>query len=184
MTTEQSISNVSVQTFDISPCDDPENKGCVLYPDQYNLLWKVSHLCIVSCLYATYRGYYDLAATALCIFISSVNYWQKPDYSWRRYADMACVYLVMAYQIVRAYNSQYRTLYYVLLFISVSFFPLGNYFYSIQQYWYSTYAHCMLHVVANISNWVLYSGYILPLANMFDQSCDINETANLSIESI
>jgi hypothetical protein len=41
-------------------------------------------------------------------------------------------------------------------------FPLGIYFYKKKQFWKSTISNSALHIVANLSNMLLYSGYIEP----------------------
>ena len=48
------------------------------------------------------------------------------------------------------------------------FYPLGIYLYNKQLYWESTYAHSMVHIISNISNLILYSGSIIPLATYFE----------------
>ena len=64
----------------------------------------------------------------------------------------------LVYQLYRAYYSQYMAIYYTIMMVAVSFYPLGYYYYNRDRYWESTYAHCMIHIVANIGNIVLYSG--------------------------
>jgi len=66
----------------------------------------------------------------------------------------------MSYQLYKAYKSQYMIQYYALMVIAVSFYQLGVYYYKKKLYWKSTYSHCMLHLIANIANIVLYSGRI------------------------
>jgi hypothetical protein len=46
----------------------------------------------------------------------------------------------------------------MIMVFAVSFYPLGYYYYNRNRNWESTYAHCMIHVIANIGNIVLYSG--------------------------
>ena len=36
------------------------------------------------------------------------------------------------------------------------------------MYWESTYAHSMVHIIANISNFILYTGYVIPLTDYFE----------------
>ena len=36
------------------------------------------------------------------------------------------------------------------------------------MYWESTYAHSMVHIIANLSNIILYTGYVVPLSEYFD----------------
>ena len=92
---------------------------CILEPDQYNLIFRASFLSLGSSVYAIHNGHYDLALCPGGVFLTSITYWVKPDYSWRRYLD-----------------------------------------YKKKLYWKSTYSHCMLHLIANIANIVLYSGRI------------------------
>jgi len=138
--------------------------GCILYPKQYSYIYKISFLSFFSSLYAIYRGYYDLALVPGSVFLTSINYWRKPDYSWRRYFDVFIVLLVFTYQNVRAYKAEYMYTYYTLITISVFFFFFGIYLFKINEWWYSVYSHCLLHFFANLSNFILYSGHIAPLS--------------------
>jgi hypothetical protein len=138
--------------------------GCILYPKQYSYIYKISFLSFFSSLYAIYRGYYDLALVPGSVFLTSINYWRKPDYSWRRYFDVFIVLLVFTYQNIRAYKAEYMYTYYTLITISVFFFFFGIYLFKINEWWYSVYSHCLLHFFANLSNFILYSGYIAPLS--------------------
>jgi hypothetical protein len=36
------------------------------------------------------------------------------------------------------------------------------------MYWESTYAHSMVHIIANISNIILYTGYVIPLTDYYN----------------
>ena len=92
--------------------------------------------------------------------MTSINYWSYPDYSWRRYLDMTYVRLALIYQLYRAYQYQYMEYYYSLTFIAANMYPLGIYYYKKKLLWHSTYAHCLLNIIANIANIVLYSGRI------------------------
>jgi len=66
---------------------------------------------LISCIYAIYKNHYDLALVPGGVFLTSINYWRCPDYSWRRYLDMIYVKLALIYQIYRAYNAEYCKLY-------------------------------------------------------------------------
>jgi hypothetical protein len=130
---------------------------CILYPEQYNFIYNVSFITLGSAIYAIYNGHYDFAICSACVFLTSINYWRKPLYDWRRSLDMACVHLMLSYQVYRGYRSQYMVPYYTLTIIAIGFYPLGIYYYKKKRYWISTYSHCMLHIIANIANWILYS---------------------------
>jgi hypothetical protein len=139
------------------------NDNFILCPEQARCIWTISFLSIFSSLYAIYRGYYDLALVPGGIFLTSINYWRHPTYSWRRNVDIIYVKLALIYQLIRSYGAEYCILYYVLVFISLSFYYCGVYYGNQNKFWHSTYSHCLLHIMANISNFVLYSGYIVPI---------------------
>ena len=133
---------------------------CILYPEQYKTIYNTSFLLIGTTVYAIYNGYYDLSLCPGGVFLTSINYWSYPDYSWRRYLDMTYVRLTLIYQLYRAFQSQYMVYYYSLTFIAANMYPLGIYYYKKKLLWHSTYAHCLLNIIANIANIVLYSGRI------------------------
>ena len=133
---------------------------CILKEEQYLIIYKVSFLSLGSTIYAVYNGYYRLAFYPGGVFITSINYWRKPDYSWRRYLDIVYVHYSLLTQSYLVYNAQYSMEYYILSFIACCCFILGVYYYKKKLYWYSTYAHCGVHLFGNIANVVLYSGQI------------------------
>ena len=63
-------------------------------------------------------------------------------------------------KVYKAYGAQYGREYCAVTFIAVWFYVLGVYYNKKSLYWHSTYAHCMLHIIANIANFILYSGQI------------------------
>lgn len=137
---------------------------CILYPEQCTFLCKISFLSLVSSLYAIYKEKYDLAIVVFGVCLTSLIYWYKPTLCWRQTLDIIYVKFALFYHILRAYNSDYYIIYYITLCISLCFYPLGIYLYNKKLYWESTYAHSMVHIIANISNIILYSGSIVPLA--------------------
>jgi hypothetical protein len=130
---------------------------CILYPEQYNLLFNLSFLALASSIYAVYHGNYDFATCSGGVFLTSINYWRRPTNSWRRYLDMSCVHLALAYQFYKAYRCQCMVQYYTIMFFALNCYPLGIYYYQKKLYWHSTYAHGGLHVIATIANLLLYA---------------------------
>lgn len=130
-----------------------------LEPSQSNTLFQTSFLSLGSAVYAIYRQYYGLALCPAGVFLTSVHYWRNPR-PWSRKIDMTYVLFALLYQVYRAYPSQYRIPYYILTLVSGSLYPLALYYSRQKQYWHSTYAHCGIHVMANVANLVLYSGNI------------------------
>lgn len=128
-----------------------------LLPSQSNTIYNTSFLSIGSCMYALYQGRYMLSLCPAGVFLTSINYWRNPVNSWRRKVDMSYVLLALSYQLYIAYRAQYRIHFYTTTLIAGSMYPLSLYYSSKKLYWHSTYAHCALHLIANI---FLYSGKI------------------------
>ena len=136
----------------------------VLPKPQANFLLKTSCSACISTLYAIRRGYYGMAVVPGGVFITSVNYWRNPRYnSWERNVDMIFVCSAFTYQCIRAYRSQNARLYYMAMLATVLFYPMGKYFNVKGKYWISAYLHGMLHILANLSCILLYSGKIDPM---------------------
>lgn len=135
----------------------------ILIPEQYNLIYRVSWVSLASTIYALHNKHYTLWFVPGTIFLASINYWRKPDYSWRRYFDMAVAKSMVAYQLSMAYQSEYAITYYLVTGTALSFYPLGIYYYKREEHWKSTYAHIILHLLCNVGNFILYSGSPLPL---------------------
>jgi hypothetical protein len=132
----------------------------ILHKDQYTMIYRFSHILVGTCMYGIYRQHYYLAVCPGFIYLTSINYWRKPDYSWRRYLDMAVVKSTIIYQHIMAYNAEYAIPYYTIFGLGIFMYPIGIYYYSTNDYWKSTYSHILLHVLANIGTIILYSGKI------------------------
>ena len=125
----------------------------------YEYLWKISWLSLLSGTYALGRGYFDLAAVPLGVWLTSINYWHAPHFSWRRNVDMFYVHVSMGYQLYRSIEAEYRKAYWVVLGMAVLCYPVSV-FYDKKSPWFSTLLHSGVHIFGNISNFILYSGYI------------------------
>ena len=158
--------------------------GCILYPEQYAFLCKISIFSLIASLYAIYQEKYDLAIVVFGVFVTSLIYWHKPTNCWRKTLDVIYVKFALFYHIIRGYNSEYYIFYYITIIISLCFYPLGIYLYNKKMYWESTYAHSMVHTLANISNIILYTGYLIPLTNYFDYYESFNSTFTTQIPII
>ena len=133
----------------------------ILAKDQYETLYWASYSSLLSCLWALYRGHSHLALVPGSVFLSSINYWRNPvEGTWRRYIDMGVVQAALFYQLLMTTRAQYALAYYILTGLGILSFPIGVYYYHKKEYWASTYAHMMLHVLANIGNVVLYWGAV------------------------
>jgi len=162
----------------MSPHDiskDNEDKffpdGCILYKEQYQFICKTSFLCIISGIYALHRGYYGMALGPTVVFLTSINYWRKPDFSWRRYVDMAVVKISLLCHFITSIRSNRFWSYNLTIVTSVLFYLLGIEYYKRKMYWHSTYSHSMLHLIANVANIILYSGEIEPFYSIISEDC-------------
>jgi len=132
--------------------------GVILHKKQYILIYKTSYLTLLSFLYSLYQEHYNISIVPGSIFVGAILYWSKPDYSWRRYLDMAIAKTCIIYQLYMAYYNDYAILYYFIATIGLSCYPLGIYYYKKNDYWNSTYSHMAMHIILNIGNIILYSG--------------------------
>jgi len=140
--------------------------GFVLYPEQSAFIWKASWISLFAALYALNVGHYDLAIIPGGAFITSLNYWRNPlFFSWRRKVDISYILFALVYQSIRAYNAEYANLHYFTMFLGASCYPISYHYYYKKQYWHSTYAHSCVHIISNIANMILYSGYVLPMSS-------------------
>ena len=142
------------------------NDGLILPPQMYWYLWSLSWLSFVSGLVATYRGYYDLSLVPFGVWLTSINYWRRPDFSWRRYVDMGYVGLSLSYQLYRAIGAQYMVEYYAITLAAVACFPLAVFLHwRLRRGWPSTICHGMIHILGNVANVTLYAGHVRSIAD-------------------
>jgi len=73
---------------------------------------------------------------------------------------MAVVKTALLYQNYMAYTAEYANIYYSFTLLGIVSYLVGIHYHNKKDYWKSTYSHMMLHVLANVGNIVLYSGYI------------------------
>jgi hypothetical protein len=132
-----------------------------LPPRLYTIIYKLSFLILATFIYAIYKGHYILSIVTGGAFLTSINYWRKPNYSWRYYLDTIYIRLAIVYHMYRAYMSQFMIEYYIISFLGLSFYPISVYCFKQKRYWTSTFSHCAFHIISNIALIVLYSGQIL-----------------------
>jgi len=141
--------------------------GCIYARNQYMVIFWIAPLAACSSLWAMYQHYYDLSFVCMGVYLTSVNYWRKPDYSWRRYVDMIAVKVAFAYHLFCAYGAEYCVWYIAFVCAALFSYYMGIVLFRQNLIWLSVFAHCMLHVFANVGNYVLYSGYLNPARGSF-----------------
>lgn len=132
-----------------------ENAQCIL-------LYRISYIALFTALYALYRQHYSLIVVPGSVFLTSINYWRNPTYSWRRYLDMTVVKTTMVYQIYVGYNAQFINHCLAYWSLAIIAYLFSIHYHKKGHGWLSTYLHMLLHIFANLGNVVLYSGYIEP----------------------
>ncbi len=129
------------------------------------LIWRTSWVCILSTLYAAYRGHWELVPVPGGVFLTSILYWSKPNDMFYRRLDMTYVISSFMYQNYIAWGAENALPYYVLYIITCACFPISRYLFQAGYRWESFYIHAMMHILANLCNCILYSGELRrPLA--------------------
>jgi|TARA_B110000093_G_scaffold159173_1_gene178724 hypothetical protein len=142
--------------------DDGLFDGMTLPVPHARFIWRLSWLSLIGGIYAVYRGYYELSWFPLVGFLTSVNYWRNPvSESFGRYIDIVCISSGIIYTAVRAQRSQRMVEYYIVLAIGLAFFFSGKYFG--KEATIGTFCHAGAHLFGDLSNIVLYTGYVPPL---------------------
>ena len=118
----------------------------------------ISSLSLLSGVYALKKRIYNLAAVPIGVWLTSINYWHYPVYSWRRNLDMTYISGALVYQICKSYSSQNIGYYCFLTGFGVVFYPISWFLYKKKYLWSSTIAHSMIHIFSNLANVILYAG--------------------------
>ena len=139
--------------------ENKSNEKIILEKKYSKKIYNASYLCLISFLYAIKKQQFKLSIVPMSIFITSINHWRNPIIGWRRNLDIVTVYTGITYNIINAYyipNNRNKLMYYCILSSSMSCYPLSLYLYNNNNILLSTYSHVILHVLANISNLILY----------------------------
>lgn len=150
------IYNIFPNILHISSDNDGFYNGLIMPKSHSNFLLCTSCLSLISGLYALYKQQYNFAIFPLGVFITSINYWIHPIDNWRRYIDMLYVSFAIITQSFVAYGHPNFKLYLITIIIGALFYPISIYFKNIYLP-LSTLCHSMIHIVANIANFILYS---------------------------
>jgi hypothetical protein len=135
----------------------------IILPREYSIwILRVSHLSFLSAVYAFWKQCpIEIQLVPLSVGCSSVFYWKMPDTSWRRYLDILVVQIALWFQCYRVWNAEYSLLYYGITGAGITCFIVGLLsYYHWRSYGISTATHCMLHILANLANLIVYSGKI------------------------
>jgi hypothetical protein len=159
MHTVQSPFTSKYLKFPVPPprCPDGTYKGLIVYPAQARTLWYFSWITAGSTALAAYHSHTPLTLSTLGITTTSLIYWWHPTYSWRRICDMTVVQIGLWLHLYNAFTSDIGLDYYVLMFAAVAFYPVSLYAHAVGDTWGGVLSHMMVHFIANIGNYVLYT---------------------------
>ena len=129
-------------------------------PKHSRIIWSASWLFLLTALYATTQGHYDLAICPAGIFATSINYWRHPVRGMRRNIDIGVVWMATGYQLTRALTAQHGIVFYLGYAIAFSCYPISNHYLSKNRHLESALLHAGLHLFSNISSIILFSGTI------------------------
>jgi hypothetical protein len=138
-------------------CPDGTYKGCIVYHTQAHTLWYFSWITLGSTAIALANNHYDFALSTLGVCTTSLLYWWDPVPSWRRNCDMTMVQISLWHHLYRAITSGVGANYFALKLAAVAFYPLGVYLHNVGDTWGGVLCHMMVHFIANIGNYVLYT---------------------------
>jgi hypothetical protein len=147
--------------YDAKPDEDGLFEGMCVPRPQANYILYLSGLSFVSAFYGFYRGHYFFACLPLTVACTTILYWINPIDCWRRYIDMFVAIGGMTVQLLFAINAEYAIPYYLFKISAMICYPIGHYFHNLGHIWLGTLWHSGIHILGNIANVILYSGYIL-----------------------
>jgi hypothetical protein len=131
--------------------------GLIMPPEQHWILWGCSVFAIGTATYALIREMYDSAFISYCIAFTSLNYWRRPMYCWRRNVDILCVSGGLVYHIIyKANYSEFRAIYFTIVAVGICAYGLSVYTHK-KSSWISTFFHVIVHICANLSHCILFS---------------------------
>lgn len=143
----------------------PVDKLILPLPNAY-FIWYFAWLSVPSALYAyIHPATTYFAPIPAAVWATSLLYWRNPIHdSWRRNLDIIVVSTGITHHICYSITTPgigpfiTRT-YLSLIGISLLFYVVSQYYLLYRRsYWPATYTHAMIHLVANIANFVLYYG--------------------------
>jgi hypothetical protein len=146
--------------IEVEPDDHGLYSGYILPKEHSSFLWNLAWLSFISGVYAIIKGHYSLAPVPFGVWLTSLLYWRNPEpQSLLRYTDIMYVFTALSYQMWRSIGAQYANMYWIVMAITVSFYPAGVFINSTSS-WLGTFCQGVVHIGGNIGNMILYSGNV------------------------
>ncbi len=147
---DQAISDVAIPP--LSECEQ------ILPTSHCNFLRAMSGLTFMCGLYGFYKNQYMLATFPFVVVVTSLNYWRKPNYGWRRNIDIATVITGLSLYLYTSFKTNQQRMYGANICICGGLYGLSWYLYKKGYNWLSTISHGSIYVVLNTANALLYQG--------------------------
>lgn len=147
----------TIGCYHIKPDASGLYNGLIVPRSHANIIWMAAWLSFISGWFALYKGYNHLAPVPFGVWFTSILYWSHPTYGWRRNVDMAWVATALLYQCYCAMGAENAVAYFVVMFLAVISYPLGNHCYKTNS-WLGIIGHAFIHILGNVGNIILYSG--------------------------
>lgn len=103
----------------------------------------------------------EIIFTNTILFLTSINYWRKPIYGFRRNLDITIAVINFGYNHYVIYNCHYSWIYYLAMKGIVVFYGLSRMYHNKNSN-LACFFHCMVHISANVGNLAVFSGLINP----------------------
>jgi len=142
-----------------------EERNWIVPKSHSRYMCVMSFCSAISGSYAIQQRLIHLSIGPFTIFLTSINYWRKPVYGFRRNFDMVCCFIALSYHILCCIKMQSAFMYCSITTIASICWPLSWYMYNKKHFWTSTIIHSLIHVIANIANIALIYGPICPRNN-------------------
>jgi hypothetical protein len=123
------------------------------------LIQGMALLSLLSATYGTLLGHFYVCFFTYAIGLTTLLYWSNPVMGWRRTVDMSTVGCgLIVHLIVAGLWSRTRWLYYAITAAALACYPVSNWLHDNGHVSAGIAVHALLHVLANVGNFVMYYG--------------------------
>jgi hypothetical protein len=124
---------------------------------QAYIMYLYSHLWILNTLYGLYKLHYINIMAPFLVSCTSLLYWKKPKYDWRRNIDILACVMSSAYVTYIMYSSEYWILYLIIKKLGLLSYAIGHYYHNKNRLGMGLFCHMLVHVSAHISCIIMFN---------------------------
>lgn len=142
------------------PSTTTKREQPVVTPQNARILFGTSFLALTTLALAAFLRVYDGVAITSAVFLTSVNYWRRPVYGFRRNLDITVSTLCLIYQTLRCFSTErrYAVGYLAASYTGVALFLVSTFAGSKGSETLSVVLHAVTHALGNVGNIFLYVG--------------------------